>query len=70
MDRLHPAMLIAALVVDVGRWLPRRGASAKHVTTTATSGDIVTIYATTKGIHSIIVLQSLRMSTSCNRHPT
>ena len=28
MDRLRPAMLIAALVVDVGRRLPRRGASA------------------------------------------
>ena len=28
MDRLRPAMLIAALVVDVGRRLPRRGGSA------------------------------------------
>ena len=28
MDRLRPAMLIAALVVDVGRRLLRRGASA------------------------------------------
>ena len=27
-DRLRPAMLIAALVVDVGRRLPRRGGSA------------------------------------------
>ena len=28
MDRVRPAMLIAALVVDVGRRLPRRGGSA------------------------------------------
>ncbi len=28
MDRLRPAMLIAALVVDVGRRLPRRCGSA------------------------------------------
>ena len=28
MDRLRPAILIAALVVDVGRRLPRRGGSA------------------------------------------
>ena len=28
MDRVRPAMLIAARVVDVGRRLPRRGGSA------------------------------------------
>ena len=31
MDRLRPAMLIAALVVDVGRRLPRRGGSTTRL---------------------------------------
>ena len=37
MDRLRPAMLIVALVVDVGRRLPRRGAFAKLASTGSTS---------------------------------